>query len=132
MILSYVALMHKARKKSAQYGVTFPDFPGCVFAGHGVDKAMQNAREGLIFHIEGLLMAGEILPEPTSLEKIISNPENKEAVPCLIHIIPPIGQVKRVNVSLDADLLAAIDHAAQTLGRNRSEFLAVAARRMLV
>ena len=132
MILTYVALMHKTCKKSAQYGVTFPDFPGCVFAGRTLDKAIQNAREGLIFHMEGLLMAGETLPDSTSLEKIISNPENKDAVPCLIHVIPPIGHVKRVNVSLDADLLAEIDHAARTLGRNRSEFLAVAARRMLV
>ena len=132
MILTYVALMHKTHKKSVQYGVMFPDFPGCVFAGRTLDKAIQNAREGLVFHMEGLLMAGEILPEPTALEKIISNLENKDAVPCIVHVIPPVGHSKRVNVSLDADLLAEIDHKARALGRNRSEFLALAARRMLV
>lgn len=131
MLLTYVALLHKANKKSAPYGVIFPDFPGCLFAGRTIDQAVQNAREGLVFHMEGLLAAGESLPKPTTLEKIISDPENKDATPCLIHVIPPSGHLQRINISIDTDLLVAITHAASALGRNRSEFLAMAARQWL-
>src|SRR5690349_3085612 len=130
MFLTYIALIHKVEKKSAPYGVMFPDFPGCVFAGRTLDKAAENAREGLIFHMEGMLAAGESLPEPTSLEQIMSDPENKTAIPCLIHVIPPTGHLKRVNISIDAGLLVEVDHAAKILGKNRSEFLAEAARQM--
>ena len=38
MHLTYIALLHRAKKKSA-YGVFFPDFAGCVFAGSDMDAA---------------------------------------------------------------------------------------------
>ena len=40
--------------------------------------------------------------------------------------------MQRVNISIDAALLAEIDHAAEMLGKNRSEFLAESARQMLI
>ena len=127
----YVALIHKAKKKGADYGVIFPDFPGCVFGGNTLNIALDNAREGLIFHIEGLLDAGEKLPTPTTLEKIKENSAYKKATPSLIRIIIPTGHLKRLNISMDAGLIAEIDHAARKLGKNRSEFLADAAKQML-
>jgi predicted RNase H-like HicB family nuclease len=131
MSITYVALVHKADKKDADYGVIFPDFPGCVFGGETLDKALQNAREGIIFHIAGLLDTGETLPEPSSLEAIKNNQEYKVATPALVRIIVPTGHLKRVNVSMDAGLIAEIDHAAKAVGKNRSEFLAEAARQMI-
>src|SRR5689334_20607382 len=111
MLLTYVAIIDRAKKDSADYGVVFPDFPGCVFGGKTLDKALENAREGLIFHIEGLLDLGEVLPKPTTLEKIQSNPEYKEYTSSLVRIIPPTGHLKRLNISMDAGLIAEIDHA---------------------
>ncbi len=67
---TYVALVHRAQKKGADYGVMFPDFPGCVFGGNTIKAALKNAREGLVFHIEGLLNAGESIPKATPLEDI--------------------------------------------------------------
>ena len=131
MFLTYVALVHKANKKSTTYGVMFPDFPGCVSAGSTLNKALENARVGLVFHMEGLLDMGQRLPEPTSLEQILADPENKDTTPCFIHLVPPIGHLKRVNISIDAGLLAEIDHAAKLRRKNRSEFLAEAAQQML-
>jgi predicted RNase H-like HicB family nuclease len=131
MTLTYVALIHKADVEKADYGVMIPDFPGCVFGGRTVDAAIENATEGLIFQIEGLMNEGETLPEPTSLQKIVATLENKEAIPCLIRLIPPVGELKRVNISIDSGLLAAIDQAAAALHKNRSEFLSDAARRIL-
>lgn len=130
-MLNYVALIHKASKRSAPYGVIFHDFPGCVFAGDTVDEAVQNARGGLLFHMEGMLNTGDPIPEPTSLEEILANPEYKEATPCLVHIVPPTGHLKRINVSMDMGLIVEIDHAAKGLGKNRSEFLSDAARQVL-
>lgn len=131
MLVTYVALLHKAEKKSG-YGVIFPDFSGCVSSGKTVDEALKNAREGIVFHMEGMLESGEPLPSPTPLEKILSNPEYKDATACLIHVVPPVGKLQRVNISIDAALLAEIDHAAEMLGKNRSEFLAESARQMLI
>ena len=56
---TYIALLHKAKKKNAPYGVIFPDFPGCVFSGKTMEKALENARKGLIFHIEGMQKSKE-------------------------------------------------------------------------
>jgi len=131
MFLTYVALIHKVKKKGADYGVIFPDFPGCVFGGPSVDKALENAREGIIFHIEGLLDNSELLKKPTSLEKIKANSEYKEATPSLIRIVVPTGHLKRLNISMDTGLLAEIDYAAKKSGKNRSEFLADAAKQIL-
>lgn len=131
MSITYVALVHRANKKGAPHGVIFPDFPGAVFAGKTMDLALHNAREGLIFHIEGMLNAGEVLPEPTSLEKIECNPEYKKAIPALVRVILPTGHLKRLNISMDAGLLAEIDHAAKVMGKNRSQFLVDAARQVL-
>lgn len=131
MIISYIALVHKAHKKSATYGVMFPDFPGCAFAGKTLDEAIKNAREGLVFHMEGMLDAGEVLPKPSSLEEIKTTIKDEDVVPCLICVVPPTGNLKRVNISIDSGLLAEIDHAAKIQGKNRSEFLAFAAKRVL-
>lgn len=86
MHTTYIALTHKAKKKTADYGVMFPDFPGCAFGGKTMDEALEKAREGLIFHIEGLLDDREILPEPSSLEELLGKKENQIATPALIRI----------------------------------------------
>ncbi|HEV2613143.1 MAG TPA: type II toxin-antitoxin system HicB family antitoxin [Gammaproteobacteria bacterium] len=127
MSSTYVALVHKTSKSSSTYGVFFPDFPGLVCAGKNVEEALENARVGLFFHMEGLLKAGEVLPKSTKVEEIMKDPENKKAMPCLVHIIPPKGELMRVNISINAALLAAVDHTAGRLGKNRSEFLSDAA-----
>lgn len=132
MVISYIALVHKVHKKSATYGVMFPDFPGCVFAGKNLDEAIKNAREGLIFHMEGMLDAGEVLPEPSSLEVISKTIKDDAVMPCLVCVVPPTGNLKRINISIDSGLLVEIDHAAKALGKNRSEFLADAAKQILV
>ena len=55
-----------------------------------------------------------------------------EATACLIHIVPPSGKLKRVNITIDTGLLAKVDNAAKLIGKNRSEFLAESARQLLI
>jgi predicted RNase H-like HicB family nuclease len=42
-----------------------PDLPGCVATGKTREETEQRIREAISFHIEGLLMDGEPVPEPT-------------------------------------------------------------------
>ncbi|HTN97119.1 MAG TPA: type II toxin-antitoxin system HicB family antitoxin, partial [Nordella sp.] len=69
--MRYVALVHK--DKDSSYGVSFPDFPGCVSAGKTVDEAVANAVEALAFHVQGLEADGDPVPLPRTIETIRSD-----------------------------------------------------------
>jgi predicted RNase H-like HicB family nuclease len=130
MHTTYIALLDRVNKR-APYGVCFPDFPGCISSGKTMDEALENARKGLIFHIESMREDGEAMPKPSSLEKIMRDPDNKSAIPAAIKIIVPTGQLRRLNISMDTSLINELDVAAKIAGRNRSEFLADAVRYLL-
>ena len=53
--MRYVSFIH--RDDDTVYGISFPDFPGCVSVGDTVDEAIRHGREALAFHVEGLSMA---------------------------------------------------------------------------
>jgi predicted RNase H-like HicB family nuclease len=74
--MQYIALIHK--DAGSDYGVSFPDIPGVVTAGKSLDDARAMAEEALALHIEGLVEDGEAIPEPSSLEAIMADPENRE------------------------------------------------------
>jgi predicted RNase H-like HicB family nuclease len=78
----YIALIHK--DADGDFGVSFPDLPGCVTAGSTLDEARDMAAEALAFHLEGLQADGEAVPEPSSLEAVISDPINKDGVAILV------------------------------------------------
>jgi predicted RNase H-like HicB family nuclease len=48
---SYIALLRK--ENGSDYGVEFPDFPGCVSAGRTLEEARRAAHEALELHLEG-------------------------------------------------------------------------------
>ncbi len=47
----YIAIIHK--DADSDYGVSFPDLPGCVSAGVDLDDARDMAAEALALHREG-------------------------------------------------------------------------------
>lgn len=121
----YIALIHK--EPDSDYGVSFPDFPGCITAGATVDEARRMAERALAFHIAGLIEDGETIPRPSPLEDVMANPENREAVAIFV----PVRKSVRVNVTMPADVLAEIDRYAESRGLTRSDFLTQAAKRAL-
>ncbi len=122
---AYIALIRK--DQGCDYGVDFPDFPGCVTAGKSLDEARRMATEALALHVEGMLEDGAALPEPSGLDAVMSAPENREGVAFLVEVATrPIRSV-RINVMLPEDLVAAIDRTT----KNRSRFLAEAAKAKL-
>jgi len=121
----YIALIHK--EPTSDYGVSFPDFPGCVSAGVTLDEARAMASEALALHIEGMVEDSEALPAPSSLEEIMSDARNREAVAVLVDAPAEAERSIRVNVTLPQSVLARIDLFAQQSGYSRSGFLAKAA-----
>ncbi|MGQ0684611.1 type II toxin-antitoxin system HicB family antitoxin [Bradyrhizobium sp.] len=125
----YIALIHK--EADSDYGVSFPDLPGAISAGKTLDEAREMAAEALALHLEGLAADGEAAPEPNSLEKIMSDAQNRDAVAVLI--AAPVAEVKsvRINVTMPADVLDQIDRYAEQQGFTRSGFLAQAAKKAM-
>jgi predicted RNase H-like HicB family nuclease len=124
----YIALIHK--DAGSDYGVSFPDFPGCVTAGATLDEARAMAEEALALHLEGLAEDGTAVPEPSSLETVMGAPENRDGVAILVSADVRARAV-RVNITLPEDTLRAIDRYAEQHGFTRSGLLAQAAKRVL-
>lgn len=49
------------------YSAYVPDLPGCVAAAATLEETRQLIKEAIEFHIEGMRMNGDAVPEPTQL-----------------------------------------------------------------
>jgi predicted RNase H-like HicB family nuclease len=127
---NYIAIVHKEAK--SDFGVSFPDFPGCITAGKDIDEAKDMAQDALILHIRGMLEDGEQLPAPSRLEDIMADPDYSDATACLVVSVPDAKPRKvRVNITLPEMTLRQIDAAAKKRGMSRSSFLVYAAKNAL-
>jgi predicted RNase H-like HicB family nuclease len=125
----YIGLIHK--NPQSEFGVSFPDFPGCISAGATLDEARANAEEALAFHVEGMTEDGDAVPEPSSLEEIMTDPDNRDGVAVLIALREHGARTVRVNITLPEGTLAEIDRYAEAHGFTRSGFLTQAAKRAM-
>jgi len=127
---NYIAVVHK--EPASDYGVSFPDFPGCITAGKTIDEAKDLAYEALLLHLEGMREDGEQLPVPSNLEDIVSEPENAYAVAFLVVSVPDAhGKSKRINITMPEETLRRVDAAARRRGLSRSSFLTRAAQEVM-
>ena len=125
----YIALIHK--DPNSDYGVSFPDFLGCISAGVTLDDARSMGVEALAFHVRGMIEDGEAIPEPSSLEEVMRDPENQDGVAILLPLAEPEPKAVRVNITLPDETLQAIDRFAEAKGFTRSGFLVQAARKAM-
>jgi predicted RNase H-like HicB family nuclease len=125
----YIALIHK--DADSDYGVSFPDLPGCVTAGSDLDEARAMAAEALALHLEGLAADRIAIPEPSSLDAIMADALNRDGVAILVPAPQGVAKAVRVNITLPEDTLKAIDQYAEQHGFTRSGFLVAAARRAM-
>lgn len=129
----YVAIVHK--EKNSDYGVSFPDFPGCVTAGRTLEEAKAMAQEVLEGHIT--LMREEMLPipAPSSLDEVVAAMQNKYRKTIhayfFVNVKAPAKKVTRFNATMEEALLNEVDSTARSLGLTRSGFLAQAARELI-
>jgi len=81
--MDYVAIIHKDH--DSDFGVSFPDFPGCTTAGRTLNEAKDMALEALTGHIEVMRETGEAVPDPSSLDEVM-RPQFRDGVAFLISI----------------------------------------------
>ena len=117
---SYIALLRKEAK--SDHGVNFPDFPGCITAGSTLEEARILAKEALDAHVALMLEDGDPLPEPSTLDRIVADKENRDALPFLVDLSLP-GKVVRINITVPQQDLDVIDAAARAAEQPRSTFL---------
>jgi len=122
---NYIAIVHKDPK--SDFGVSFPDFPGCITAGKNIDKAKDMAQEALTLHIQGMIEDGDKLPVPSKLEEIMA--DFADAAAYLVVDVPDSKpRTVRVNITVPEMTLKQIDAAAKKRGMSRSSFLVHAAQ----
>jgi predicted RNase H-like HicB family nuclease len=126
-----VGLVHE---EEGVYGISFPDFPGCVSGGDTFEDAVRKGESALQFHVEGMIEEGLELPRPRTHSELLRDTEFRKASKgAAIIAVPlqPSGKSIRLNISLDERLLEQVDRAAEAAGQSRSAFLADAARSRL-
>jgi predicted RNase H-like HicB family nuclease len=89
----YVGVIHK--EPTSDYGVSFPDLPGCVTAGKTMAIARRMAAEALAVHLEGMAVGGDPIPVPRDLQAIRNDPECAGAT-TLILVEVPAKAIERV------------------------------------
>lgn len=123
---AYVAYLRK--ESDSDYGIDFPDFPGCVSAGHTVEEALAMAAEALTGHVAVMTADGDPVPPPSGMESLLSDPLREDAVMVLVPLDTDLLKAERVNITLPRSLLGRIDAVS---GGNRSRFLVEAAEAKL-
>ena len=95
---NYIAVVHKEPK--SDFGVSFPDFPGCITAGSSIDEA-----------------------------KDMDDPDYSDAAAILVvSVSAKKPRSVRVNITVPEDMLRKIDSVAKKKGMSRSSFLVHAAQ----
>jgi predicted RNase H-like HicB family nuclease len=126
---SYIAIIHK--DGDSDFGVSFPDFPGCITAGETLDEARELAAEALALHVAGMVEDGEAIPAPSSLEEVMKDAVARSGVATLVDLPRADVRAVRLNITLPSDVLEAIDAHVETNGMTRSGYLAQIARKHL-
>ncbi len=118
------------------YGVTVPDIAGCFSAGDTMEEALNNVREAIEFHLEGLVEDGQEIPLPTDMAKHQQNPDfavNYIWAIVDIDVSHFMGKAEKINVTLPSRLIHLIDNRVTKDSRykSRSGFLAAGAELLL-
>ena len=122
----YPAIIHK--ESDSDYGVSFPDLPGCISAGVTAEEALLSAKEAAACHIEGLLLDGDELPLPGTIEDHQQKEAYASGTWALVQVDMSALSVKakRLNITLPERLAHVLDQYAKRHGETRSGLLAQA------
>lgn len=122
--MEYIAYLHK--DKNSDYGVSFPDFPGCITAGRTLDEASRMAQEALALHMQGMIEDGDPIPGPSKLDDIAKDAAKLGAIAFMVKAESPDATV-RVNITARESQLKKIDDLAEAAGLTRSGYMVRAA-----
>ena len=109
------------------WGVVVPDLPGCFSASdHGIDQAIDNAKEAIELWIETALDMDQVIPQPSLVSELQKRKEYKGWIWAMVEIDPALmsDEVERVNITLPKRVLARLDSKAKKYGETRSGLIA--------
>ena len=115
------------KDKDSAFGMHFPDVPGCFSASDTEEDLVSNACDALICHLKG----EETLPSASSIDSVRRMAADDLAEGAFLLAVPYIqsdSTVERVNLSLEAGVLKAIDATAKARNMTRSAFVAHSTR----
>ncbi len=121
--MQYLIVLHT--DDGSSYGVTVPDLPGCFSGAETFEEALLVAKEAIAFHIEGILLDRESIPDKQPYQVHQANEDFADGIWALVDVDMSKLSTKaaRVNISVPSHLLTAIDEAAAQVGESRSGFL---------
>ena len=109
------------KDSKSDFGVSFPDFPGCVTAGKTLEEARRMAAEALALHIGGMAEDGEAIPPPSTIDDVAADPAMRGAVAFLVSA--DLEKTVRVNITARESQIDAIDRRAGEAGMTRSAYM---------
>ncbi len=133
----YAAYVHVDPDGSASG--SFPDVPGCYFAGDTFEETMADAKSALEAHFELMVDSGQDVPESTGVMGTAMNALPSEEYTGGIWAVVDIdttkfmGRAERINITLPHLLISKIDRVVSENAKygSRSNFLAEAALKVL-
>ena len=129
----YVALIDG---RAGDYGVVFPDLPGCTAMGKTMDEALAHAVEALRDWAEVMEDQGRKIPRARPLEMLRRDKDVKHALAAgaglaTVPLVRETGKPVKANLSIDSGVLAALDEEAERHNLTRSSFVEMLARTVL-
>lgn len=123
---TYIAVIHK--DADSAYGAHFPDLAGCFSAADTLEELRANISEALALYLEDEpdLPARDL--DALREDKEVASALADGAFLLCVPAIKLTGRNKRINITIDAGLLNAIDATTKERGVSRSAFLADLAR----
>lgn len=73
----YAVIIERAENNYSAY---VPDLPGCIATGPTPEEVEREIREAIEFHLEGMRLVGERIPEPTTLCWYVEAPVEQTAL----------------------------------------------------
>ena len=85
--MDYIAIIHK--DPDSDFGVSFPDFPGCITAGRTLEEAKDMALEALTGHIGVMRDTGDPVPAPSTFDEVMNDSRFRDGIAFLVPIKKP-------------------------------------------
>lgn len=108
--------------KDGEYGVVFPDLPGCLAMGYTIDEALLDAERAIRQWMDAAEERGILIPDPSLLEDV-EVPDGSALTSVLLVRAPRKRPTVRVNLVLDADIADTITSEAKRRGMTRKAYV---------
>ena len=99
---TYVGLVHK--DPDSDYGVSFPDLPGCITVGSTISEAREMAADALMLYLETIAEDGEQIPSPGSADAALLHEDAYDAIALIVVEALPERTEEEAQAELEAFL----------------------------